>query len=391
MPARSTPPQTQVSPRETYDELLRLIGAGLRAELGHPVKEVPLRSPLAELDRLAKTHRLEGFLLKHREVLGLPDDLVETLKTSELSLAQYGLILAASSIELSRLFASEGVEHLIYKGHALRAQTDAWEDRRGGGDVDILVEPRHVHIADRLLRKHGYHAVYAIGPRSPLGWRFLTYRNREMTYRSDRIEVDLHWRVATEEDMLPTAQQLLLRKVFVGREGQEIPTLSPVDAWAASTFHFYLDFGILLRVLVDFVRLSRLADRDHLHLLPRHARNLLADLSAVLNQILGPDIVDTTGLPPADAHRVDLLLEMIWAQAEKRTVLKGSGTGLTRFRRNLEHLARYSSKARLIPRLIARGLVWFPETASHPRPIGMVRAWWLQLGRIRRGQFDSQV
>ncbi len=378
------------APDDSLRDLVSLVGAALNHELGRKGDPKPVTIQ-RDLSRVARDHRLEGFLLRHKAALRLPPSLIESLESQALNRAQQGLHQWASSIALSRLLSSNGFPHLIFKGRALTAQTFADEDSRGGGDVDVLVEPADVPFVHLLLQSHGYLPVYALLPRTALGWAFVTYRNREMPYRSERVEVDLHWRIATEPDLLPPTSGLLKRKVVVGRIGQEIPTLSPTDALAACAVHFYLDYAVSLRRLVDFVRLFQLATPKGLEELPARSRQLIADVAASCNQLFEGILRDLPGLPRAKGANVQYIGELFWAANGGFSHYRPEGGGLQRFSRNLSHLGRYASAPRLMARLLARGLVWFPPRSPQQKTVGIGKAFLLQARRLLRGQFDSQV
>lgn len=363
---------------------------GLQAETG--IDQPPNERLLDEsVVQLAYRHRLEGFLRRHSNVLAVRQEPLEANDATSLERAQQALSQWAASISLSRLLGESGIHHLIFKGIALTLQTSAENDLRGGGDVDVLVLPEDVSKTHALLIAHEYIPVYAMGPRTKLGWKFLTYRNREMPYRSPQIEVDLHWRIATEADLLPPTAKLLGRAEKVGHSGQEFLTLSPTDALAACAVHFFLDYGVALRRLVDFVRLARISDPTQLVALPSRSQQLVADLAEFCRELFGNKLVHLAGLKPPRPENVTYLRELFWSGNGGYAHTRGEGSGWHRLLRNYRHLGRYSNKFFLSLRLVARGLVWFPETTPQQVPIGLWRAFGRQVTRVLQGKFDSQV
>jgi hypothetical protein len=384
------PVSNSESTSASLSRLVHAVRAGLRAEL-HDVLPHPIEGIQIGDVALVSRHRLEGFFSRHLSSLDLPDQVSEQLTESGLARAHQGLVQWAESISISRLLHEHGVRHLVFKGRALTLQTSAEEDGRGGGDVDILIDPHDVPRVYALLPASGYLPAYAVGPRTRAGWAFLTYRNREMPYRSPRSEVDLHWRIATESDLLPPTRVLLDRSVTVGRDGQEIPTLSPTDALAACAVHFYLDYAVSLRRLVDFVRLSQLADPHQLLQLPAGSQQLIADVASLCRELFGEGCISLDGLHTVDHDNVSYIQNLFWNGHGGYSHIRAGGNAHSRLQRNFRHLGRYARKSSLLIRLVARGLVWFPPSSPNQSPIGMIHGFRLQLGRILRGQFDSEM
>lgn len=337
---------------------------------------------------LARVHRLEGFFVRHREQLALDGGTVDKLLEGEQRRAQQALTQWSHSVRLSRLLEQHKVPHLVFKGRALTLHTEADDEGRGGGDVDVLVPPEFVPACVGLLEAEGFRRVYAIQPSTRWGWRFVTYRNREMPFRSQSIEIDLHWRVASEESLLPPATTLIARSVRVGREGQDLPTLQPTDALAASAFHFFFDKAWSLRRLVDFVRLTRGSDQGVLSTMPPGGQQLVADVAGFCRELFGPRCVSELLAIRSTAENIDQLRALFWSSGEGR--LFSSDGALARFSRNYRHLSRYAPQRALMLRLIARGSVWFPPYRDG-RGVGLIRAFGYQLLRVFRGKFDSQV
>lgn len=384
------------------DLLIHLIAESLATELSlvrtaEPPSIPPRAVSVQALAVLVERERLTGFVRHHSEFFSLPPKLIGEIRKegsplSELDLEIATLSLHAWTLRISRLLSEESIDHLVFKGWPLAMMSAAEASIRGAGDIDVLIRPEDVPLVDRLLTRSGFHPVYALGPRSRLGWSFVCFRNREMPYRSDWVEVDVHWRVATEPEMLPDARSLLRRAVTVGLSGQEIRTLHPSDALAASAYHFYLDYCHSLRRLIDFIRLCARADGGVLIDLPLAARQVIADLVRFCETLFGLRLPELGGLPDPSARNVVAMVDMFqrsYSPGERSSIPNRGGGGP--LRRNFRHLSRYSSRRALIIRLIARGLVWFPKTADHPRRIGMVQAFLWQLGRLLRGRTNSDI
>jgi hypothetical protein len=375
-------------------ELFRLTSGALQHEFGLPGSKQPaIAHSTHSLGDLIRRHRLEGFILRHYGEGSLPPDLLEALRLGfhDNNTSQQ-LRVSALSVRISRLLDEAGLSFLLLKGWPLSLQLGAQDELRGGGDVDVLVSPRDVRSAHRVLIEAGYAPQYAIGPRTRLGWSFVTFRNREMPYRSPAGEVDLHWRVASEQDVLPHADVLIERSVTVSDGRHTIRTLSPADALAATAFHFYLDYCHSIRRLVDFSRLLCVADAAVFDTLPTSARQAVSDVATLCEKLLDIELPHSLPLPLPKQSTVDYMesLFMQWHQVGPTSRQAPSRMGGP-WGRNFRHLRRYSRTIPLLARLAARGAVWFPPSADHPRPIGMIQAALWQLGRLLRGKTDSHI
>ncbi len=371
-------------------ELVSLVRMGLAAQRGESINR-PQALLDAGLPDQARRHRLEGFLLRFHDSLNLDGELVATLQQSQLERAQLGLTQWGSTLSLSRLLEAHSIPFVIFKGRALTIQTEAEEDGRGGGDVDLLVPPGRVSETHQLLVASGYLPVYAVEPKTHLGWAFVTYRNREMPYRSERVEIDVHWRISTEQDYLPPTETLIARGVLLGSEGQRFPTLCATDALAACAFHFYYDYASALRRLVDFARLSRMADREVLETLPLRTRQLIADVAALSRELFGESAIGPLSVPEAVAENVGYLRDLFWSGEGSFSHRARISHPLKRALANFHHTARYTSKPSLVARLFARGLVWYPPSTPGQPGWSVPRAFRAQITRVLRGRFDSSV
>lgn len=375
-------------------ELIRLTSLALEQDFGLPGSEqAAIGHSVAPLRDLIRRHRLEGFLLRHLGEGGLPQGLTKELKSGfQAHNTSEQLRVSALSVRVSRVLEKSGLNFLLFKGWPLSLQLGAQAELRGGVDVDVLVQPSDVPLAHRALINAGYAPQYAIGPRSQVGWRFVTFRNREMSYRSPAGEVDLHWRVASEHGVLPDARVLLDRSVTVSDGRHDIRTLSPTDALAATAFHFFLDYCHSIRRLIDFSRLLGVADPTVFNALPSAARQAVSDVAELCGNLFGIRPSHSLALPPPVRSTVDYMETLFtqWHQVGHTSRQAPSREG-DPWGRNFRHLRRYSDTLPLVARLVARGAVWFPPSVEHPRPVGMIQAALWQLGRLLRGKTESHI
>ena len=374
-------------------ELLAMAGRALQPrEADTLAGNTCLRLSQSQVERISR-ERLSGFLLAHAEILNLDSNTCELLSQDRKTRLEEQLNLQLGTHIVSRILRNASIPHLFFKGWALSSLLGAEDELRGGGDVDVLIRPRDIVRARETLEKSGFSALYPVQPRTFWGWKFITYRNRELPFRSNTLELDLHWRIGSEPSMMASAEMLLSRAMTVETGHHTIVTLSRADTLAAAAYHFFLDYGVSLRQLIDFARLVPLTDPQALHELPPHARQIVADVLALCDELFGRRHEGYPELPRASTGNVEYLQGLFWRESDGDMAL-GKPPSKARqsvFVRNYRHLRHYSDPVPLFARLIARGVVWFPRATDHPGPVGLLRAFWWQLGRLLIGRTKSHI
>ena len=88
-------------------------------------------------------------------------------------------------------------------------------------------------------------------------WRLLRWSSREVTFQGARTQIDLHWQVAKEHRVTPTASRLLADAMPIDIAGTTVSTLSYPDALLSACYHLDHDGYRSLRQVVDVSRLVR--------------------------------------------------------------------------------------------------------------------------------------
>jgi hypothetical protein len=349
-------------------------------------------APLLSLDDLAALRRLQldGLVKKHSEALNLDSNLRDALRGESVVRASNRVIQRSMMRRIHDALNAGGINHLFFKGLALYDQLGADPDERDGSDIDILISPGDLRSSIAILRDNGFVPLSSQSFATQAELRFMLFRNKAHTLRGLNSEVDLHWRVATAPDLMPHAQVLLERRRWVGLPGQELPTLSPADALAATAVQFYTDFCTGPRRIIEFVRLASIVDPKDLDLFNTPTRQLLKDMAHFVGEEFS---ISLPGLRQFDSDRDDgsSYLRRCFEQWGLKSLaeLPRPGNAIKRFMWVYRHLARYSSRSQLLVRLVARGATYYPAYSPTVRPLGVFRALAHQLGRLLRGQVDS--
>lgn len=154
-----------------------------------------LRAPL-DWDRvvgLAGRHKMLPLLAWHlkSEMAAIPRPVAELLQRTFLANAGQMLRLSGELLDLARLFTTERIPVVPYKGPALGAYLYGNLALRQAGDLDILVRRADVVRARELLTRRGYLPRHALRPG---GDQFMVRsRYSEVFDGKNGLTVELHW------------------------------------------------------------------------------------------------------------------------------------------------------------------------------------------------------
>src|SRR2546421_804265 len=151
--------------------------------------------------------------------------------------ATRNLLLAGELVRISRLFESEGVHVLAYKGPALAVSAYGDLSLRRFVDLDIIVRARDVRRAGELLRSLGFTLSDGLSKSQE---KFLLRRQHNIAYTRDagRLIIELHWGLASEKFAeLPLSEEVWERAETVAFGGGEVRSLSTEDLLLALCVH----------------------------------------------------------------------------------------------------------------------------------------------------------
>lgn len=173
----------------------------------------------------ARAHRVIWFL--SNAGLAMPDESRVRLTRLTHQSALSNLLRVRASARVLALLGEQGIRCLIIKGVVLSQQLYGDPTRRGGGDVDVLVDPARFLDADQCLRDAGY---------QPSGLRLthlpsdpaMLARIRDLQYRDgDGHLIELHQRLTDNPRRLESDFETLWAEraqVWIGQAC--FPTLS---------------------------------------------------------------------------------------------------------------------------------------------------------------------
>lgn len=232
----------------------------LPADIQRQLAAVPRGALLASIRR----HRLEGLLHADPVTALLLPDLAPTIQALARREVMAALALASLTREIAVRFEQAGIPMLVIKGIPLALQTTGSLTSRGRGDLDLLVDPRHLQDAVSLLETAGFSRSRGQFPRdlNSVWGRYSRWAGYELSLSrpgaGGRQWIDLHWALSNVRGPLPSVQQAWRCRQQLDLNGQAVMTLSPIHAFQHACAHAAKDRWMCLRHLIDIDRLARL-------------------------------------------------------------------------------------------------------------------------------------
>jgi hypothetical protein len=205
-------------------------------------------------------HRLDLCLSPHAATLGCPAVVVAELQRRAGLQRLGGLALAGLARELIPRFEAAGVRVLVFKGPLLAAQTCGDPAGRGGGDLDLLVDPAEVEASIAVLEGAGFQRLPGYAPHQlrRRAWRYARWAMKELPLTRGPLLVDLHWALTNVQRQRPGFEAAWRERQEIPIGERPVPTLGLAHALEHLAAHALDDRWGELRALVDLVRLMRL-------------------------------------------------------------------------------------------------------------------------------------
>jgi hypothetical protein len=260
----------------------------MAAEAQRPLPAVDLSGVNGEAFLAAvERHRLEIPLATQLAHLHLPRRVEEAIQERARLQRLAALPLTAAAMEVLGLLERRGVRALVFKGPALALQTCGDITARGGGDLDLLVDPAALAVALACLEQEGFERVPGFAPRQldSLPGRYARWAMKELPLVRGPLALDLHWVLTNMGRNDPCFEALWERHLVVAAGGASLRTLCRSDALVHSCAHAVDDRWMLLRSLLDIDRLMRQCPRSEIETVQRSVAVQLS--AAVTHAVTG--------------------------------------------------------------------------------------------------------
>ena len=291
-----------------------------------------------------------------------------------------------------------GVHARVLKGLPLAQSVFGDISLRAPGDLDLLIDPQQIVVADRVVKALGYTGLFEPERFSPKQlayyrshWKDVTYTNRD-----DGNELDLHWRCFRNPRTPGAALCALDVPNIVTFGGLRVETLPAPESLLYLCVHGTLDGWVYLKPLVDIAAQVRGMSEQELDeladLAERHG--ILPELSATLllvQRLLAIDHWSQRLLPENDPT-VRHILGYMGQTLEARGFLASRDeipiSTTLRFEWGLRRNWRY--RGEVIQRVLYRARMWetipLPDWLFWAYPLLSPVEWVMFRIRRRRGR-----
>lgn len=228
----------------------------------------------------------------------VPPDVAARFKKTRDTERLRALSLMGETVRLSKQLDQTGVRAIVLKGPVLALQLYGDISMRDAGDIDLLVNTRHLDSIHRLMTGNGYHvhpkedARFFSSPRARkhhLKWfHHITYKHGEK-----KMRVEFHYRLFKNPVLYPLDMEALPDRARVFRHGGTgLRLLPPLDNLLYLFVHGAVHQWYHAKWLLDISRLMgvQTVDWDALF---NHASGLGLERTAVQGVRLAHSLLDT--------------------------------------------------------------------------------------------------
>jgi len=158
---------------------------------------------------------------------------VQALRTRMKMNTRKALLQITEWVRIRRHFSEKGIACLVFKGPVLAVQAYGELALRHAGDLDVVVAPDVVLVAEKILLSLGYIRAYSSGALSSRQWQAYRGRFADLGYvhRRSGLRLELHWRFFHNPQLLPLdsrqvlAESRMLRVAGVPTAAMSLPDL----------------------------------------------------------------------------------------------------------------------------------------------------------------------
>jgi hypothetical protein len=188
---------------------------------------------------------------------GIPKVFLGRLRDAFYANAAHNAVFSGELLKILRLFETNGIFAVPFKGPALAASVYGNPALRQFGDLDILVRPEEAEPARDLLISNGYQDTSQLSDRH----RAAFYRARkvyELVRRDNKILVELHWSVTSWTFFFPLKPSYVWERLVTGSlENTAVRMLSPEDLLLVLCVHGAKHYWSKLGWICDVAELLR--------------------------------------------------------------------------------------------------------------------------------------
>ncbi len=137
------------------------------------------------------------------------------------------MFLTSQLFRIIKTFESADIPLLPFKGALLSIQAYGNPALRMYGDLDVLVQPKHLDEAIELLQKNGYRPVTSVSWLQKSNWYISRQKDVHFVDATDQTILELHWKLSGSHFGLPKEMNRLWNRLeSLCLAGTSVPNLS---------------------------------------------------------------------------------------------------------------------------------------------------------------------
>ena len=273
---------------------------------------------------LTRSHRVEGLVwnaLRKAEV-ALPPDTASKLAGMAEEVRLDGIRAIGEALRVGAVLQKAGIPFLVIKGLPLAMQSYGTATIKNSIDLDLLVKPADVVRTAALLVDLGYKTMRPWRPLDADEFARWSAVAKEAWMVSDRGQVDLHWDLLDQPDLLAGLDPWATTKEVELLPGHSMPTMGDPAHLGYVAAHGAMSGWSRLKWLADFAAFISARPAAERESLCSEARKIgdsrcMDQGLALANRLLGPGSVPQ---PRADGDAEGLAV-----MAERLIVMRKPG------------------------------------------------------------------
>lgn len=157
----------------------------------------------------------------------LPEDVGSMVSEALKHRTETNMFLTSQLFHIVKIFESADIPLLPFKGALLSIQAYGDPALRMYGDLDLLVQPKHLDDAIQLLQESGYRPVTGASWLQKSNWYISRQKDVHFVDESERTVLELHWKLSGSHFGLPKEMNRLWERLeSVCLAGTDVPNLS---------------------------------------------------------------------------------------------------------------------------------------------------------------------
>lgn len=243
------------------------------------------------LSRAAR-HGLLPLLYWNLKSHSIPEDIEQSLKAEFLQNAEYNLCRTREMFEVLGTLESRAIAAITVKGPVLAQFAYGHIGLRQFGDLDILIEHRHLRRAIELLAARGYTILNQLNWLQKHVHPGLGRKDIVLGSEEKRTVIELHWLLSGSRFKLPLDLQKLTPRLQTRQVGhKDLPCLSPEDLLLFLCVHGSRHGWERLLWICDIAELLRTTPEISLQKTMTEAINLGCQRAVRLGLLLARDLL----------------------------------------------------------------------------------------------------